>query len=158
MLIYFWLSPPFHHSLLKGSPNQALLGTVFLVWSSNHQALRSYLEDVLRRCHSSNWGCHYLQSTLQTLFSFLPVLPPQSSNYSLLSEYGGLGPASWSSAKTCSAKFNIAKVKLKQSGSYLWMLRTATVASFPTADMEMVKIKIKVNAGTAAANNVISTY
>lgn len=156
MLVYFWLGPPFHHSLLKGSPNQALLGTAFLVWSSNHRALTSYLGDVLRRCHSSNGGCHYLQSTLQTLFSFLPVLPPQSSNYSLLSEYGGLGPASWSSAKTCSAKFSVAKVKLKQSGSYLWMLRTATVASFPTEDMEMVKIKI--NAGTTPANSVISTY
>lgn len=56
----------------------------------------------------------------------------------------------------CSAKFNMVKVKLKQSGSYLWMLRTATLASFPTADMEMVKIKI--NAGTTAANSVISTY
>lgn len=114
MLVYFWLSPPFHHSLLKGSPNQALLGTVLLVWPSNHQALTSYLEDVLLCCHSSNWGCHYLQSTLQTLFfPFLPVLPPQSSNYSLLSEYGGLGPAPWSSAKTCSAKFNMAKVEAK---------------------------------------------
>lgn len=144
MLVYFWLSPPFHHSLLKGSPKQAVLGAVLLVCSSNHQALTSYLEDVLHRSHLSNWGCHYLQSTF---FSpFLPVLPPQSSNYSLLSEYGGLGPAPWSSAKTCSAKFNTAKVKLKQSGSYLWMLRAATVASFPTADMEMVKIKI--NAGT----------
>lgn len=144
MLVYFWLSPPFQHSLLKGSPKQALLGAVLLVCSSNHQALTSYLEDVLHRCHSSNWGCHYLQSTLQTLFfSFLPVLPPRSSNYSLLSEYGGLGPASWSSAKMCSAKFNMVKVKLKQSGSYLWMLRTATIASFFTADMEMVKNKNK---------------
>lgn len=56
----------------------------------------------------------------------------------------------------CSAKFNTVKVKIKQTGSYLWMLGTATVASCPTADMEMLKIKI--NAGTALADNVISMY
>lgn len=56
----------------------------------------------------------------------------------------------------CSAKLNAVKVKVKQTGSYLGMLGTATIASCPTADMEMLKVKI--NAGTAPANNGISMY
>lgn len=100
-------------------------------------------------------GVIIFKALCKHFFPFLPVLPPQSSNYSLLSEYW------W--AWSCTLELGqdvLSKIQHGQSEAktkwFLSLDAEGLLLLLPFPQQTWKWEKLKINPGTTAANSVIS--